>query len=73
MKREKDNSLIEEREALEALNAVSATIGDNIFDADHLLKLVMKIGSAIDIHRNTSENYIHFLEEVIRNLRRRLD
>jgi hypothetical protein len=40
-------------------------------DPNELLTMVRRVANAIDVHRNSFENYILQLEEIIRNLRDR--
>jgi hypothetical protein len=68
LERKKNNSITEERKALESLEAYYAAISTQSgrFNPDDLLKMVNKVGSAIGVHRNHSENYILYLKEQLR-------
>ena len=74
LKRSKDNSLKEEEDALKSLEDYAGALGasDKMADSDEVSTMVKRTASAINAHRNSSENYTVHLEEKIRILEKRL-
>lgn len=73
LQRQNANSVFAGTETLHSLeefaSAVSAS--DRVCDPDELSAMMRRVTAAVDAHRNSSQNYIALLEEIIRRLRSR--
>jgi glutamate racemase len=71
LKRKKDNSMVEEREALESLEGYYSVVSTGrTIESDDLLHQVKKIGLTINVHKQASENYIKYLEDQVNKFRK---
>jgi hypothetical protein len=71
LKRKKDNSIVEEKEALESLEGYySAVSTGRTIEPDDLSHQVKKIGLTINVHKQASENYIKYLEDQVNKFRK---